>query len=97
MLSGSLLPRHGEKEVEVVGGWRTLHNGEFNNLYSSPYIIRMIKSRRMRWAGQVAHIGKKRNAYRIWVGKPERKTPLGRTGRKWEDNIKMDLRGIRWA
>jgi hypothetical protein len=63
-------------------------------LYCSPSIIRIIKSRRMRWAGHVARMGEKRNAYRILVGKPERKKPLGRPRRRWVDNIKMDLREI---
>jgi hypothetical protein len=78
----------------VTGGWRKLHNGELHNLYSSPSIIRMIKSRRMRWAGHVTRIGEKRNAYRIFVGKPKEKRPLGIPRRRWVDNIKMDLREI---
>jgi hypothetical protein len=78
----------------VTGGWRKLHNEELHNLYSSPSIIRMIKSRRMGLAGQVARMGEKRNAYRILVGKPEGKRPLGRSRRRWVDNIKMDLREI---
>jgi hypothetical protein len=61
----------GQKRDEVTGSWRKLDNEEFHNLYSSPNIIRMIKSRRMRWAGHVARTGEKRNAYRILVGKPE--------------------------
>jgi hypothetical protein len=68
----------GPKRDEVIGGWRKLHNEELNNLYCSPSIIRIIKSRRMRWAGHVARMGEKRNAYRILVGKPEGKRPLGR-------------------
>jgi hypothetical protein len=75
----------------VKGGWRKLHNEELHNLYSSPSIIRIIKSRRMRWAGQVAIMGEKRNVYRLFVGKPEGKRPLGRPRRRWIDNIKMDL------
>jgi hypothetical protein len=75
----------------VTGGWRKLHDDELHNLYSSPSIIRMIKSRRMIWAGHVACIGAKRNAYRILLGKPEGKKPLGRPRRRWENNIKMDL------
>jgi hypothetical protein len=82
----------GPKRDEVIGGWRKLHNEELNNLYSSPSIIRMIKSRRMRWAGPVARMCNKRNAYRVLVGKPEGKRSLGRTRRRWVDNIKMDLR-----
>jgi hypothetical protein len=77
---------------EVTGGWRELHNEELHNLYSSPSIIRAIKSGRMRWAGHVARMGEKMNAYRILVGKPEGKRPLGRLRRKWVDNIKMGLR-----
>jgi hypothetical protein len=74
--------------------WRRLHNEELHNLYSSPNIIRMIKSRRMRWAGHVTPMGETRNAYRILVGKPEGKRPLGRPRRRWVDNIKIDLREI---
>jgi hypothetical protein len=76
--------------------WRKLHNEELHNLYSSPNIIRMIKSRRMRWAGHVTRMGEKRNACRILVGKPEGRRPLGRPKRGWEDNIKIDLRKIGW-
>jgi hypothetical protein len=79
-----------------MGGWRKLHNEELHNLYSSPSIIRMIKSRRMIWAGHVAQMEKKRNAYRILVGEPEGKRPVGRPRRRWVDNIKMDLRKIGW-
>jgi hypothetical protein len=79
---------------EVTRGWRKLHNEEFHNLYSSPSIVRMIKSRSMRWAGHAVRIGEKRNAYRIVVGKPEGKRQLGRLRRKWEDNVKMELREI---
>jgi hypothetical protein len=68
-----------------------LYNEELHNLYSSPSIIRIIKSRRMRWAGHAARIGENRNVYRLLVGKPEGKRPLGRPGRRWIDNIKMDL------
>jgi hypothetical protein len=69
---------------------------ELHKLYSSPSIIRIIKSRRMRWAGHVARMGENRNAYRILVGIPEGKRPLGRPRRRWVDNIKMDLREIGW-
>jgi hypothetical protein len=86
----------GPKRDEVTGGWRKLHNEELHNLYSSPSIIRMIKSRRMRLAGHVARMGEKRNAYRIFVGTPERKRPLGRPRCRWVDNIKMVLREIGW-
>jgi hypothetical protein len=79
----------------VIGCWRKLHNEEFHNFYSPPSIIRMIKSKRMRWAGRVARIGNKRNVYRILMGKPEGKRPLGSPTRRWVDNIKMDLREIR--
>jgi hypothetical protein len=68
-----------------------IHNEELHNLYSSPSIIRMIKSRRMRCAGHAARMGEKRNAYRILVGKPEGKKPLRRPRRRWDDNIKIDL------
>jgi hypothetical protein len=71
-----------------------LHNEELHNLYSSPSIIRTTKSRRIRWAGNVARMGEKRNAYRIFVGKSEGKRPLGRPRRRWVDNIKVDLREI---
>jgi hypothetical protein len=74
--------------------WRKLLNEELHNLYSSPSISRMIKSRRMRWAGHVARMVAKRNACRILVGKPTGKRPLGRPRRRWVDNIKMDLREI---
>jgi hypothetical protein len=78
----------------VRGGWRKLHNGKFHSLYSSPNIIKMIKSRRMRLAGHVARMGEKRNAYRILVGKPEGKRPLGIPRHRWVNNIKIDLREI---
>jgi hypothetical protein len=71
-----------------------LHNEELHNLYSSPNIIRMIKSRTMRWTGHVARMGVNGNAYRIMVGKPEGKRPVGRPRRRWVDNIKIDLREI---
>jgi hypothetical protein len=84
--------RFGPKRAHVTGDWRTLHNEELHNLYSLPNIIRMIKSRRRRWAGDVARMGETRNAYRILVGKPERKRPLGRPRHRWVDNIKMYLK-----
>jgi hypothetical protein len=76
---------------EVTGEWRKLHNEELRDLYSSPSIIRITMSRRMRWAGHVARMGVKRNACRLLMGKPEGKRPLGRPRRRWVDNIRMDL------
>jgi hypothetical protein len=76
---------------EEDGSWRKLHNDELHSLYSSPNIVRVIKSRRIRWAGHVACMGEGRGAYRVLVGKPEGKRPLGRPRRRWEDNIKMDI------
>ncbi|KAJ4434159.1 hypothetical protein ANN_16479 [Periplaneta americana] len=84
----------GAKRDEVTGDWRKLHNAELHALYSSPDIIRNIKSRRLRWAGHVARMGESRNVYRVLVGRPEGKRPLGRPRRRWEDNIKMDLREV---
>jgi hypothetical protein len=81
----------GPERDEVTGRWRKLHNEELHNLYSSLSVIRIIKSRRMKWAGHVARMGKKRNVYRLLVGKPERKRPLGRLRRGWINNIKIDL------
>jgi hypothetical protein len=81
----------GPKRDEVTGGWRKLHDEELRDLYSSPSTIRIIKSRRMRWAGHVARMGEKRNAYRLLLGKREGTRPLGRPRRRWADNIKMDL------
>jgi hypothetical protein len=81
----------GPKRDEVTGEWRRLHNKELYALCSSPNIIQVIKSRRLRWAGHVAHMGERRGAYRALVGKPEGRRPLGRTRCRWEDNIKMDL------
>jgi hypothetical protein len=82
------------KRDEGKGGWRKLHNEELHKLYSTPNIITMIKSRSMRWAGHVARMGETRNAYRILVGKPEGKRPLGRPKRRWVDNFKIDLKGL---
>jgi hypothetical protein len=79
---------------EDDGSWRKLHNDELHSLYSSPNIVRMIKSRRMRWAGHVTRMGEGRNVYRVLVGRTEGKKPLGRPRRRWEDNIKVDLREI---
>jgi hypothetical protein len=81
----------GPKRDEVTGGWRKLHNEELHSLYSSPSIVRMIKARRMRWAGHVARMGEVRGAHNILVGKTQGRRPLGRPRCRWEDNIKMDL------
>ena len=83
---------YGAKRGEINGEWRKLHNAELHTLHSSPNIIRHLKSRRLRWAGHVARLEQSRNAYRVFVGKPEGKRPLGRLRRRREDNIKMDLR-----
>jgi hypothetical protein len=82
----------GSKRDDVTGEWRRLHNEELQNLYSSPDIIRQVKSRRMRWAGHVARLEEERKMYKVWVGKPEGKRPLERPRRRWEDWIRMDLR-----
>jgi hypothetical protein len=79
------------KKDEVMGEKRKLHNKELRDMYSSLSIIRIIKLRRMRWAGHVARLGEKRNVYRLLAGKPEGKRPLGRPRCKWMDNIGMDL------
>jgi hypothetical protein len=75
--------------------WRKVHNEEFNDLYSSPIIFRVIKPRRMRWARHVAHMGGSRCVYRVLVWKSEGKRLLGRSRSRWEDNIKMDLQEVR--
>jgi len=82
------------KRNKVTGEWRKLHNEELNDLYSSPNIVRVIKWRKMRWVGHVARVGKGRGMYRVMVGKPEGKRPLGRPRHRWEDNIKMDLQKV---
>jgi hypothetical protein len=87
----------GPKRDEMTGEWRKLHNEELPDLYSSPSIIRIIKTRRMRLAGHVARMGEKRNAYRLLAGKPEGKGPLGRPRRRWVDNIRMDLGEVGWC
>jgi hypothetical protein len=84
----------GPTRDEVTGGWRKLHNEELHGLYSSPSIVKVIKARRMRWAGHVARKGEVRGASTILVGMHEGRRPLGRPRRRWEDNIKMDLREI---
>jgi hypothetical protein len=81
----------------VTGEWRKLHNEELRDLYSSPSIIRIIKSRRMRWVGHVARIGEKRNAYRLLIGKPEGKGPLERPRHRRVENIRMDLGEVGWS
>jgi hypothetical protein len=87
----------GPKRDEVTGGWRKLRNEELHKLCSSPSKIRKIKSRKMRWTGRVASTRGTLNAYRILVGKPEVRRPLGRTRPRWVDNIKVDLREIGWG
>ena len=92
--NGVLRRIFGPKRDEVTGGWRKLHNEELKVLYSSLNIVRMIKSRRMSWAGYVVRMGEGRGVYRVLVGKPEGKRPLGRPRRRWEDNIRMDLQEV---
>jgi hypothetical protein len=87
----------GPKMNEVTGEWRRLHNKELYALYSSPNIIWVIKSRKLRWTGHVACMGERRGTYRALVGKPEGRRPLRRPRRRWEDNIKMDLREVAWG
>jgi hypothetical protein len=87
----------GHKTDEVTGEWRRQHNDELNNVYSSPDIIWVVESRRMRWVRHVARIGEKRGACRILVGRPEGRRPLGRPKRRWENNIKMDLQEVGWG
>jgi hypothetical protein len=84
----------GPKRDEVTGELRKLHNEELHNLYSSPNIIRQVKSRRIRWARHVARMGEERKVFKVLMGKPEGKRPLGRPRRRWEDGIRMDLREI---
>jgi len=84
----------GPRKDRVRGEWRRLHNEEPNDLYSSPNIVRVIKSRRMRWAGHVARMGVERGVYRVLVGKPEGRRPLGRPRLQWVDNIRMDLQEV---
>jgi len=84
----------GSKRDELTGEWRKVRNEEVNDLYSSPNIVRVIKSRRMRWAGYVERMGEGRGVYRVLVGKLEGRRPLGRPRLRWEDNIKMDLQRV---
>jgi len=84
----------GPRRDEVTAEWRRLHNEELNDLYSSPNIVRVIKSRRLRWAGHVARMGEERGVYRVLVGKPEGKRLLGRPRRRWVDNGRMDLQKV---
>jgi len=84
----------GPRRDEVMGEWRRLHNEELNDLYCSPNIVRVIKLRRMRWAGHVARMGVERGVCRVLVGKPEGKRPLGRPRRRWVDNIRTDLQEV---
>jgi len=84
----------GPRRYEVTGEWRRLHNEELNDLYCSPDIVRVIKWRRMRWAGHVGRMGEERGVYRVLVGKPEGKRRMGRPTRRWVDNIKMHLQEV---
>ena len=84
----------GPKRDEVTREWRKLPNEELNYRYSSPNILRVIKSRRMRWAGLVARMGRRRDVYRVVVEKPEGKRPLRRPRRRWENNIEMDFQEV---
>jgi hypothetical protein len=91
--NGALRKVFGSKR-EVSGSWRKLHNDELHNLYSSLNIVRVIKARRLRWVGHVAHMEEGRIVYRVLVWKPKGKRPLGRCRHRWEDNVKLDLREI---
>jgi len=84
----------GPRRDEITGEWRRLHDEELNDLYSSPNMVRVIKSRRMRWAGHVARMVEERGVYRVLVGKPEGRRPLGRPRRRWVNNIRMDLQEV---
>ena len=85
----------GPRREEVIKEWRKLHNEELNHLCSSPKIVRVINSRRMRWVGHVARMGERRGVYWVLMGKPEGKRPFGRPRLRWEDNIKWDLQKVR--
>jgi hypothetical protein len=93
VFENSVLKIFGPKREED-GSWRKLHNDEIHSLYSSPNIVRVIKSKRMRWTGHVTRMEEGRSVYRVSVGRPEGKRPLERPRRRWEDNIKLDLRKI---
>jgi len=84
----------GPKRDDVTGEWRKLHNENLGDLYSLPSIVRVVKSRRMRWAGHVARMGEGSGVHRVLVGKPEGKRPLGRPRHRWENNIKIDLQEV---
>ena len=84
----------GPRRDEVTGEWRRLHKEELNDLYSSPNIVRVIKSRRMRWAGHVARLCEEKGVYRVLMGEPEGRRPLGRPRRRWVDNIRMDFQDV---
>jgi len=86
--------KFGPRREEITGEWRRLHNEKLNDLYSSPNIVRVIKSRRMKWPGHVARMGEVRGVYRVLVGKPEGRRSLGRPSRRWVDNIMMDLQEV---
>jgi len=94
MFENRVLRVFGPKRDEVTGEWRKLHNEELRDLYSLPNIVRVVKLRRMRWAGHVAYMGEGRVVHRVLVGKPEGKRPLETPRHRWEDNIKMDLREV---
>jgi hypothetical protein len=87
----------GHKRDKVTGEWRRLHNEELDDMYSAPNIIRVIKSRRMSWSGHVSRMRERIGAYRVLVGKPERKIPLVIPSPRWEDNIKMGLQEVGWG
>jgi hypothetical protein len=86
-------PRRGDRDPLITLEWRKLHNEELNDLYSSHNVVRVIKSRRMRWTGHVARMGEGRSVYGVFVGKPEGR-PFGRPRRRWEDNIKTNLQEV---
>jgi hypothetical protein len=87
----------GPKRDEVTGEWRKLHSEERHILYSSPNIIRQIKSSRQRWAGHVARMREERNVYKVLIGKPEGMRPFGRSSRRWDDGTRKDFRDIGWG